>query len=52
MSLQRVLQEIDVDEILCVGDLVDYDPWPREVIEMGKSHHIQSVMGNHDRDAA
>ena len=53
VALQRVFEDAgDVDEILCVGDIVDYNPWPLEAIEMVKTHGILSVIGNHDRDSA
>jgi putative phosphoesterase len=53
IALQSVLaQEFGIDVILCTGDLVDYNPWPLEVIRMVEIHHIQSVKGNHDRDSA
>jgi len=53
VALKRVLEDADdVDKILCAGDIVDYNPWPLEAIEMAKLHDIQSVIGNHDRDSA
>lgn len=53
VALQRVLEDAgNVDGILCTGDIVDYNPWPLETIEMVKTQSIRSVVGNHDRDSA
>ena len=53
VALKAVLQDAGrVDTIFCAGDLVDYNPWPLETVEMVKQFHIRSVMGNHDRDSA
>ncbi len=49
-ALEAVLREIgDVDEILCAGDLVGYNPWPNEVISMVRERGIRCILGNHDR---
>ncbi len=40
----------DADAIYCAGDLVDFGPFPREVIDCFREHGIQSVQGNHDRN--
>ncbi len=50
-ALTAVLNDIqkhNCEMILCAGDLVGYGPRPDEVIEMVKSQHIQTVMGNYD----
>ena len=53
VSLRGVLEDAGtVDKILCAGDIVDYNPWPLEAINMVKTHDICSVIGNHDRDSA
>ena len=53
IALKAVLDDADeVDQILCAGDLVDYNPWPLEALAMAEEHHIVSVLGNHDRDCA
>ena len=53
VALKSVLEDSgDVDEIFCTGDIIDYNSWQLETIEMVKSHNIQSVIGNHDRDSA
>jgi len=47
-ALSAVLEHMDVDEILCAGDIVGYYPYPNEVIEAVKKHKIVSIRGNHD----
>jgi len=47
-ALSAVLERMDVDRILCAGDLVGYYPYPNEVIETVKRHKIVSIRGNHD----
>ncbi len=52
VALKEVLSEIeklgDLPIIHC-GDLVGYNPWPNQVVELMKKRGIKSVMGNHDR---
>ncbi len=53
-ALTAVLQEIDrlqVDKIVCVGDLVGYHADPNECVALIRQHGIQSIAGNHDRAA-
>lgn len=45
-------RERDADVIYCAGDLVDYGPWPREVLEWVRAHGVICVQGNHDRQVA
>ncbi|STQ42505.1 Calcineurin-like phosphoesterase superfamily domain [Ewingella americana] len=50
-ALKAVLEDIDarqITEIYCLGDLVDFAPWPNEVIELVRQRQIPTVMGNHD----
>lgn len=50
-ALNAVLQDIDarhITEIYCLGDLVDFAPWPNEVIATIRERQIPTVMGNHD----
>lgn len=42
--------EPDCDAIYCAGDLVDYGPYPREVLDWVRAHGVICVQGNHDRD--
>ena len=51
-ALQAVLAaEPDADEILCLGDLVNYGPQPRECVEWAMELNPSSriIQGNHDR---
>jgi putative phosphoesterase len=32
-----------------LGDLVGYNPWPNEVVEILRSRHMTMIRGNHDR---
>ena len=41
-------QEHDSDVIYCAGDLVDYGPFPSEVIQWVREHEVICVGGNHD----
>jgi len=41
-------KEHDSDRILCAGDLVDYGPFPREVLAWIRGHDVHCVQGNHD----
>ncbi|MGB8478520.1 MAG: YfcE family phosphodiesterase [Acidobacteriaceae bacterium] len=43
--------ERDCDRILCLGDLVDYGPSPREVIRWVREHGAYCIRGNHDQAA-
>ncbi|MEN9937963.1 MAG: hypothetical protein RLZZ387_4542 [Chloroflexota bacterium] len=45
-------REHDADVIYCAGDLVDYGPRPREVLDWVRAHHVICVQGNHDRHVA
>ena len=44
----EALPRSDLDEIWCLGDLVDYGPRPREVIEWVSKNVMVAVRGNHD----
>lgn len=41
-------KEKDTDLLLCAGDLVDYGPNPKEVIDWIQAHDVITVQGNHD----
>lgn len=50
VALEAVWQrEGDSDAVYCAGDLVDYGPFPREVIAWVRAHDVVCVQGNHDR---
>lgn len=42
------IQQADVDQIVCLGDVASLGPQPREVIARLKELQIPIVMGNHD----
>jgi len=42
-------QENDSDLIYCTGDLVDYGPYPRQVLDWVRDHQVVCTQGNHDR---
>jgi predicted phosphodiesterase len=41
-------KERDCDRVYCLGDLVDYGPYPNEVLAWIRAHDIPCVQGNHD----
>ncbi|WP_240420066.1 metallophosphoesterase family protein [Paenibacillus periandrae] len=45
-------QEKDSDVIYCAGDLVDYGPFPKEVLQWITEHKALCVRGNHDERVA
>ena len=45
-------REKDSDVIYCAGDLVDYGPYPKQVIEWLREHQVICVKGNHDKHVA
>ena len=54
-ALRAVLADIDrvdADSAFCLGDLVDFAPWPNEVIHDLRSRRIPVLMGNHDERIA
>ena len=42
----------EFDRIICMGDLVDYGPYPHEVIDWVREHATDVVRGNHDHAMA
>ncbi|MCW3110493.1 MAG: metallophosphatase family protein [Segetibacter sp.] len=54
-ALETVLSDINkrnIDQVYCLGDLVDFAPWTNEVIELIKGLRISCLMGNHDERIA
>lgn len=52
-ALETVLADLpDVDAIVCAGDIVGYNPWPAECIDLVRDHGIHCISGNHDRAVA
>jgi len=46
-----VIDEMDVDGIVCLGDVVGYGANPNEVVELVRSRADVTVRGNHDQAA-
>ncbi|MDI6851590.1 MAG: metallophosphoesterase family protein [bacterium] len=46
--LEKVLKSESYDLMICLGDLVDYGPFPDEVISIVREKANYCVMGNHD----
>jgi len=52
VALEAVLSEMDslsVEKILHAGDIVGYNPYPNETIELFRKRKIISIRGNHER---
>lgn len=47
----NALPEREFDQLWCIGDLVDYGPYPHEVVEWIKGRSTIAVRGNHDHAA-
>lgn len=50
-ALQAVLEDIDArgpDQVICLGDLVGYAPWPNEVVAEVRRRGIVCIAGNYD----
>ncbi len=48
----RTLDDVGVDQIVCLGDLVQFGPFPAEVIDLLQQNNIDTVQGNCDRAVA
>ena len=48
----RTLDDEGVDQIVCLGDLVQFGPYPTEVIDLLQRNNIDTVQGNCDRAVA
>ena len=54
-ALQTVLERIkalEVDEIVCLGDIVGYNASPNECIDILRNENATCILGNHDASAA
>lgn len=50
VALEAVLDDMPVvDQIVCAGDIVGYNPWPSECVERIREVASVCVQGNHDR---
>lgn len=50
-ALEAVLADIDQhrpDQVICLGDLVGYAPWPNEVVAQIRRRGIPTIAGNYD----
>ncbi len=47
-SVLTHLESIDIQHIVCLGDVVGYGPRPNECVELVQQHCAFCVMGNHD----
>jgi len=53
IALKTVLEVVpSYDDVIVLGDLVDYGPDPDEVVDIVRSEQFKVVMGNHDYAAA
>lgn len=51
-ALKAVLEKVEYDSVLCMGDLVDYGPDPAECVEWIRGNNVPTVRGNHDNAVA
>ncbi len=51
-SVLEMIDEMGIRKILCAGDIVGYNPFPKECIALMKKRGIESCMGNHDYGVA
>ncbi len=52
VALEAVLSAMDemgIEKILHAGDIIGYNPYPNETVELFKNRKIISILGNHDR---
>jgi putative phosphoesterase len=53
IALDAVLEDMPaVDELVCAGDVVGYNPWPADCVAAVRDRAVPTVMGNHDRAVA
>lgn len=45
------IERLQVDRVVCAGDIVGYNPWPNEVIRRLRDRGVTCIRGNHDRAA-
>lgn len=50
IALDTVLEAMpSVDRLVCAGDVIGYNPWPAECVEIVRERSIPCVQGNHDQ---
>ena len=47
----KKIRGLGIQNIVCLGDMVGYNPWPNDCVEFIKENRFPAVMGNHDRVA-
>lgn len=50
-ALEAVLADLETkqpDAVYCLGDLVGYNVWPNQAINLVRKHGIATIAGNHD----
>ncbi|WP_306054846.1 metallophosphoesterase family protein [Natronococcus wangiae] len=53
IALEAALADMPpVDELLCAGDVVGYNPWPAACVDEVREREIPTVVGNHDAAVA
>jgi putative phosphoesterase len=52
IEVLRDIEERNIENIYCLGDLVGYMPFPNEVIELIRNKKIPAVQGNYDESVA
>ncbi|MDD1745359.1 MAG: metallophosphatase family protein [Candidatus Methanoperedens sp.] len=48
-NVLSILDEMGVEKILHAGDIIGYNPYPNETVELFKKNKIISILGNHER---
>lgn len=48
-SVWEKMDELDIDQRFCLGDLVGYGVQPNEVINFIQQHNVPTIMGNYDQ---
>ncbi len=51
-GLEAILEDVDrrgISDVLCLGDLVGYGPFPNEVAALVRDRRIPTLMGNYDQ---
>lgn len=52
-ALEAVFEDMPaVEELVCAGDVVGYNPWPGDCVELVRERCSVTVQGNHDRNVS
>jgi len=51
-AVQKAVQTHNPDKVICLGDVIGYNPWPSECVEIVRDWCDVTLQGNHDRDVA